>query len=220
MSEAQPDLPGVSEPAAPAAPAAPTAPAPSVGVGWHSSIPEEMRGNPALSSFTDDAAGIAALAKEHIGVQTLIGRDKVARPPEGSTAETHPEEWDRYYNSLGRPETIDGYDTSGFKPPEGLPWDEKCLRFHESKREVLTISRDQVNKPIYRSAIGRWLAYVTNETGRHEVCVGPFPSVDDGKWPVSLSGGAQPQWGRSSGGGREGVLSRGDVRMGVDGGGR
>ena len=34
--------------------------------------------------------------------------------------------------------------------------DDACLRFYESKREVLTLSHDQVTRPIYNSSIGRW----------------------------------------------------------------
>ncbi|MCH8992112.1 MAG: protein kinase, partial [Acidobacteria bacterium] len=41
---------------------------------------------------------------------------------------------------------------------------------------------------------GRWLAYVSNETGSEEVFVRPFPDVDDGKFPVSTNGGIMPVW--------------------------
>ena len=41
---------------------------------------------------------------------------------------------------------------------------------------------------------GRWLAYHSNETGRHEIYVRPFPDVDAGKWQVSTAGGIQPVW--------------------------
>jgi serine/threonine-protein kinase len=41
---------------------------------------------------------------------------------------------------------------------------------------------------------GRWLAYTSNETGRREVYVRPFPNVDEGVWQVSLNGGTQPVW--------------------------
>ncbi len=40
-----------------------------------------------------------------------------------------------------------------------LPWDEACLRFHESRRLVRTASYDQVRRPLYRSAVGRWRRY-------------------------------------------------------------
>ncbi len=41
----------------------------------------------------------------------------------------------------------------------GLPWDERCLSFHETDRPVRTASSTQVRQPIYTSAIGRWRAY-------------------------------------------------------------
>jgi eukaryotic-like serine/threonine-protein kinase len=44
---------------------------------------------------------------------------------------------------------------------------------------------------------GRWLAYMSNESGRSEVYVRPFPKVGDGKWQVSRSGGSEPRWSRS-----------------------
>ena len=40
-----------------------------------------------------------------------------------------------------------------------LPWDERCLSFHETSRPVRTASATQVRQPIYRSAIGRWRVY-------------------------------------------------------------
>lgn len=41
----------------------------------------------------------------------------------------------------------------------GLPWDARCLRFHEADRAVLTPSRWQVRSPIYSAAVGRWKRY-------------------------------------------------------------
>lgn len=38
----------------------------------------------------------------------------------------------------------------------GLGWDEACLRFYETRRDVITESRDQVRRPIYASSVGRW----------------------------------------------------------------
>jgi Tol biopolymer transport system component len=43
---------------------------------------------------------------------------------------------------------------------------------------------------------GRWLAYVSNETGRYEVYVQSFPSLQ-GKWQVSTEGGREPVWARN-----------------------
>lgn len=38
----------------------------------------------------------------------------------------------------------------------GLPWNDRCLDFHKTKRAVLTASVDQVRRPVYDSSIGRW----------------------------------------------------------------
>jgi serine/threonine-protein kinase len=44
---------------------------------------------------------------------------------------------------------------------------------------------------------GKWLAYASDETGRNEVYLRPFPNVDDGKWQVSTSGAQAPLWAHS-----------------------
>jgi tetratricopeptide (TPR) repeat protein len=41
----------------------------------------------------------------------------------------------------------------------GLDWDDRCLRFHETRRPVRTASTLQVRRPMYRSAVGRWKRY-------------------------------------------------------------
>ena len=38
----------------------------------------------------------------------------------------------------------------------GLPMEEQCLRFHETKRAVNTASSEQVRQPIYTSAVAYW----------------------------------------------------------------
>jgi hypothetical protein len=40
---------------------------------------------------------------------------------------------------------------------------------------------------------GRWIAYVSNESGTAEVYAQPFPATS-ARWQVSRGGGAQPQW--------------------------
>ena len=41
----------------------------------------------------------------------------------------------------------------------GLEWDEKCLDFHNSERDVRTISNMQVRKPMYKNSMNRWKHY-------------------------------------------------------------
>jgi len=44
---------------------------------------------------------------------------------------------------------------------------------------------------------GRWLAYHSDETGRREVFVRPFPDTESAKYPISSGGGRAPVWAHS-----------------------
>lgn len=41
----------------------------------------------------------------------------------------------------------------------GLPFEEACVRFHETARAVQTASSEQVRRPIYREGLGKWRCY-------------------------------------------------------------
>jgi serine/threonine-protein kinase len=57
---------------------------------------------------------------------------------------------------------------------------------------------------------GRWLAYQSDESGRSEVYVRPWPDVERARWQVSTSGGTSPVWRRD---GRELFFAAGDTIM-------
>ena len=59
---------------------------------------------------------------------------------------------------------------------------------------------------------GRWLAYVSIESGRPEVYVQPYPGPG-GKWQVSIDGGTEPVWSRN---GRELFYRSGNRMMAVE----
>jgi Tol biopolymer transport system component/predicted Ser/Thr protein kinase len=77
------------------------------------------------------------------------------------------------------------------------------------KFDQLVLPLDQASEPMAVAASefdetqgtfspdGRWLAYASDESGRHEIYVIPFPP-SGGKWRVSTNGGFQPKW-RSNG---------------------
>jgi Tol biopolymer transport system component len=63
-------------------------------------------------------------------------------------------------------------------------------------RTPVPFARSEFNESSGRfSPDGRWIAYVSDESGRFEVYVRPFPS-GAGTWRISPDGGAQPQWSR------------------------
>ena len=58
---------------------------------------------------------------------------------------------------------------------------------------------------------GRWIAYVSDESGRPEIYVQSFPGPG-GKWQISTDGGIEPAWSRN---GRELFYRSGDRMMAV-----
>ena len=87
---------------------------------------------------------------------------------------------------------------------------------------MLSMEGDHARKPLLQekysetepqiSPDGRWMAYASNESGKSEVYVRPFPDVNKGKWQVSTSGGNSPLW---SPDGRELFYRSGDAAMAV-----
>jgi len=86
----------------------------------------------------------------------------------------------------------------------------------------LHLSEDSQSFQAEVSPDGRWIAYVTLESGRMEVYLRPFPS-GEGKWQVSSDGGSEPHWSRQgdaiyfrTGGGihRVSFQASGGVRLG------
>jgi hypothetical protein len=43
---------------------------------------------------------------------------------------------------------------------------------------------------------GRWLTYISDESGRYEIYVQPYPGPG-GKWQISTEGGTEPVWGHN-----------------------
>jgi serine/threonine-protein kinase len=76
--------------------------------------------------------------------------------------------------------------------------------------------RPLVANPAYDEAApavspdGKWIAYESDETGRSEIYIRPFPDTDGGKWQVSENGGQAPLWARR---GRELFFIDGRRRM-------
>ena len=106
--------------------------------------------------------------------------------------------------------------------------DGKTLAFERHRPEtqydimLLSLEGDRTVTPFLQSEFdedkpnfspdGRWMAYVSNETGRYEVYVRPFPA-STGKWLVSTDGGDFPRWNPK---GRELFYRNGDKLMLVD----
>jgi serine/threonine-protein kinase len=97
-----------------------------------------------------------------------------------------------------------------------LPSDGKTIVFRgeargERRRELLKIrpGTDTTATPLFANAggewspafspDGRWLAYVSTESGRAEVYARPFPDVDTKRVQISVEGGSSPHWNPAGG---------------------
>ncbi len=60
----------------------------------------------------------------------------------------------------------------------GLEWEDACLNFHKSDRQVITASYDQVRKPLYSTSVARWKHYA-----RHLEPVSRILGLHDDAYP-------------------------------------
>jgi Tol biopolymer transport system component/tRNA A-37 threonylcarbamoyl transferase component Bud32 len=85
------------------------------------------------------------------------------------------------------------------------------LRMSDHKSLPFLVSPFNEGGPTF-SPDGRWMAYVSNESGRPEVYVQPFPGPG-GKWQISTEGGTEPAWNHN---GRELFYRSGNKMMALD----
>jgi serine/threonine-protein kinase len=79
----------------------------------------------------------------------------------------------------------------------------------DTTTQTLAVSTSGVTN-VNLSPDGRWLSYMSDESGVFEVYVRPFPMTSNARWTVSSGGGWEPQWSRS---GRELFYISTDNRM-------
>jgi dipeptidyl aminopeptidase/acylaminoacyl peptidase len=86
--------------------------------------------------------------------------------------------------------------TASARDPQKNAQDLWYLPLDGDKKPVLFVEAPNNQTEPRFSPDGRYLAYSSAEAGRMEVYLKAFPS-GDGKWQVSLNGGASPRWNKS-----------------------
>jgi aminoglycoside phosphotransferase (APT) family kinase protein len=79
-----------------------------------------------------------------------------------------------------------------------LKGDVVAIDVSDPKRRIAVARADADERAGRFSPDGHWVAYVSDETGRPEVWVQPFPPTG-AKWQVSVAGADEPAWARGGG---------------------
>ena len=75
----------------------------------------------------------------------------------------------------------------------GVGWDVVSLRLDGDRKPSPILSTKFDESVGSLSPDGKWLAYISNESGRSQVYVRPFPA-GSGKWQISTETGEEPRW--------------------------
>jgi Tol biopolymer transport system component len=67
----------------------------------------------------------------------------------------------------------------------------------ESRKPVPYLRGPFQKKQAQFSPDGRFVAYASNESGKFEIYVQPFPNATEGKWSISSEGGVEPRWSKN-----------------------
>lgn len=79
----------------------------------------------------------------------------------------------------------------------GGGYDIGMLSVDGERTSMILLDTEFAERNAALSRDGRWLAYNSDESGRREVYVRPFPEVNAGRWQISTDGGQWPVWNAS-----------------------
>jgi eukaryotic-like serine/threonine-protein kinase len=112
-------------------------------------------------------------------------------------------------DGTGVPEQLTRNTTSADKAPTSVSPDGAWVILRDGEAQGFDVSRLSLERghriePLLHTSFseqngeispdGRWLAYQSNDSGRAEIWVRPYPNVNGGRWLVSAGGGFQPLW--------------------------
>lgn len=108
---------------------------------WRDGISEEYRNDPSMNNFKS----VDDLAKGYLNAQKLVGKDKLVLP----ASDAGKEDWDRVFNTLGRPEKPEDYKVEDIQIenlPKDFPVDNEMKAGFAKKAHELGLLPGQVNE--------------------------------------------------------------------------
>lgn len=102
---------------------------------WRSNIPEDIRGHKSLDHIPD----VGALAKSYVHAQAMIGADKIVMPGKTSTQE----DWDEFYNRIGRPQSSEEYN---LPEPQEFEADPDMTNWYRQAAHEIGLTENQAAK--------------------------------------------------------------------------
>jgi len=102
---------------------------------WFDELDPDLKNHPSITKFKDPKG----LAKSYVELQKMIGKDKIAIPNEKST----PQEWSEFYQKVGRPDEMTGYEAPDIEMPEEIKMRAESLEAFKAKAHELGLTKKQ-----------------------------------------------------------------------------
>jgi len=102
---------------------------------WKGSLPDDLKDSASIK----DIKSVPDLVKKLVGAEKLVGAKGIIKPAKDAA----PEEWDKYYNAIGRPEKADGYKVPTDNMPEGIALDDTLLEGFKTEVHKLGLTDQQ-----------------------------------------------------------------------------
>jgi len=110
--------------------------------GWRAQLPDDLKGNEAFTKFEkigDFASDYLATKGSVTDLEGKLG-NSIPKLSENATDE----ERATYFNTLGRPETVDKYELKRPEIPEGMPYSEDIEKGFKGASHALGLSQHQM----------------------------------------------------------------------------
>jgi eukaryotic-like serine/threonine-protein kinase len=144
--------------------------------------------------FQSRRTSVSSVYKQAADGTGTVERLSTSETPQWSTSISPDGTWVAGFDLL--PRTAPNVIFLPLSRAVGRPSSNPAQGVSQSPMEPLAETRFQGAMAAF-SPNGRYIAYQSDESGRLEIYVRPFPRIDNGRWQVSTAGGTRPVWARS-----------------------